>query len=168
MPREAPNPFAVDPGMYVEECYRRMEPEDVIEHLGWLEGLQAGTVFPRFEPVPLPEKWTFPDSEEGDWNMLNQLKIMNVDRIDLDEAVALEAFAHGMRSVYDEYGLEAPDWFVNSCKTLATEIARRREDNLRKALAQAEAEAEALKTQKEKRTDNAARIARLRKELGED
>lgn len=98
--------------------------------------------------------------------MLEQLKSFNLDRIDLDEMVALFAFGENLKAVYGNMLLEVPEWVIDNVATLQKEIHSRRRDNLEKELKKAQASLETLKTADEKRLDLRAKIERLQAALG--
>jgi hypothetical protein len=99
--------------------------------------------------------------------MHEKLKNLNLDRVlDMDEAVALSAYA---RSIENEYGhLEhpAPDWLAKSTDVLREEIARRTRAADLAALKNLETELEGYKTVTEKRTEAQKRLGELQKRLG--
>ena len=98
--------------------------------------------------------------------MLEQLRNFNLDRIDLDEMVALFAFGENLKVVYGNLLLEVPEWVTDNVATLQKEIHSRRRDSLEKELKKAQASLESLKTADEKRQDIRAKIERLQTALG--
>lgn len=99
--------------------------------------------------------------------LLNDLKAANFDRLDLDEAVSLLAFASSLDATYKAHQLETPDWLKDKLPSLRKEVDRRRRDSLEAALKSALARRDALRTSEEKRKDTDAEIARLQASLGE-
>lgn len=92
--------------------------------------------------------------------MLQQLRNLNVDRIDLDEAISLEAFAGLVRDGYVSRSLPVPEWLEDSMRLLGKEIVTRRGEMLEKRRRELRARLEAEMTATERR-------AKLRKELDE-
>ena len=99
--------------------------------------------------------------------MLNALKHLDLYRIDVDEAVYLVTLGENMKAQYTGRGLETPQWLTDNVKELNREIRNRHRDNLEKALKEATAGLESLKTQSEKRGDLKATVERLTKALAE-
>lgn len=93
--------------------------------------------------------------------MLEKLKQLNCDRLDLDEAVALHCLASQMESAFASFGVTAPRWLGDSQRALDADIRRRVHDDLRLRLDRAKARREALKTADQKRADAEAEVAGL-------
>lgn len=98
--------------------------------------------------------------------MLEKLKHLDLDKLDIDQAVSLVAFGDMLIYTYEKRELEVPQWLTDNVRELNREITARHRDNLEKALKETDAGLEALKTQGEKREDLKARQERLRKALG--
>jgi hypothetical protein len=98
--------------------------------------------------------------------MLEKLKQLNCDRLDLDEAVALHAFAGVMETSFAGFGVASPKWLTDAQRALDEEIRRRARDDLMARLARAKARKEALKTEAQKRADVDGEIAALEAALG--
>lgn len=84
---------------------------------------------------------------------------------DLDEVVMGLAQAKALKSAYTETGIPVPEWIAEAVDTLAAEVKRRTQDELKrqeKALVQ---ELEALKSREEKRSEKEQRLAALRERL---
>jgi hypothetical protein len=92
--------------------------------------------------------------------MLEQLRQVNVDRLELDGLVALSAFAKGLGDEYKRLKIDPPEWVVNSTETVAVEIKSRIRADLIRRQRQARQQLELLKTPTEKK-------ASLRKEIEE-
>lgn len=97
---------------------------------------------------------------------VSDLKAVNYDKIDVDEAVALLGFGNMMQSQYRSSGLEVPEWLKDSVSSLEKDVARRKRDSLERALKSALARRDALKTADEKRREAEADIARINAALG--
>lgn len=99
--------------------------------------------------------------------MLEKLKNLNLDRIlDMDEAIALSAYARGIETEYEALDLQAPEWLAKSTDVLREEIARRTRATDLARLKELEGELEAYKTVSEKRTEAQKRLGELQKKLG--
>lgn len=98
--------------------------------------------------------------------MLQRLKSLDLDRIDVDEAIALATFAGLLVEGHVMRGLEAPEWLLDSKNLLEKEIKARHRDKLEKDLKETEAALETLKTAAEKREDLKAKAERLKAALG--
>lgn len=84
---------------------------------------------------------------------------------DLDEVVMGLAQAKALKLAYTETGIPVPEWIAEAVDTLAAEVKRRTQDELKrqeKALVQ---ELEALKSREEKRSEKEQRLAALRERL---
>lgn len=97
--------------------------------------------------------------------MYAQLKTLNVDRLDLDEAVALSSFGASLEARYKDLGLEVPTWLSDNLKMLDREIESRVTDSLQKQLKSAESRLESLKPADQKRRELAQEIKQLRARL---
>jgi NADH/NAD ratio-sensing transcriptional regulator Rex len=97
--------------------------------------------------------------------MLEQLKRLDIDRIQLDEALALTAFAKTLRAEYEQRNIEIPEWLDNRTRALNREIEIRRLDTLEQRLKTAKAQQAALKTPDEKRQRLTTEIQKLEAEL---
>lgn len=98
--------------------------------------------------------------------MMEQLRTLNIDRVDLDDAIGLLTFAKQAKATYVEMGLEAPAWFADKVAGLEAYIKQRRVENLTKAAKEIEAELGKLKTAEEKRSDLRARLEQIQAALG--
>lgn len=99
--------------------------------------------------------------------MLNQLRNLALDRMDMAEMVALAAFGRSMAEEYEVRAMEAPEWLTESLEALGGEIAARRKDELRRQLKQVDYEIDRIKPAAEKRKELAARAERLRTAIGD-
>ena len=98
--------------------------------------------------------------------MIETLRTLVIDRIDLDEAVWLSLCAETLWIHYEAHELEPPDWLQDRIDDLKSEIKARRDDNLRKAIKDAEAELTKLASREEKRTDLVQKLAELKAKRG--
>lgn len=97
--------------------------------------------------------------------MLDKLKGLNTDRLDIDDVVAYLAFANSVKVEFEKHELEVPDWLTETIDALKTEVKARRRDNLMRALKAAEAKAAGLRSPEQKRRDAQADIKRIKEAL---
>lgn len=97
--------------------------------------------------------------------MLNDLKKFDPDRAQMDELVALSAFAKSLRAEYTALNQEIPEWLDDKTRVLLREILSRGRDALEKRLKDARAQAAQLMTPAEKRAQLSKEIAELEKQL---
>lgn len=97
--------------------------------------------------------------------MLNSLKRLNVDTVDMDEALALRAFAKSLVAEYESALIPAPEWLTDAMRRLNVEIANRRRDVLELRLKEINREAAGLMTAAEKREKLAAEKTALEAQL---
>lgn len=84
--------------------------------------------------------------------MLERLKTLNVDRIELDEAIELLALAEVVEAKFAAVGLTAaPEYLTDAIRTLKSEIAGRMRDAREKRLKQIRAQKTQLMSADEKR-----------------
>jgi hypothetical protein len=94
------------------------------------------------------------------------VKIVVVDRMNMDELVMAWAELEQLRGAYVGLSLQAPSWLTDNQASVRREIELRRKDDLWKALQNAKSRMESLKTPEEKRGDLRAEIDRLQAQLG--
>lgn len=99
-------------------------------------------------------------------SMLNRIRNIEADRMDLDEFVELLMFGKLALQTYSDNILEPPQWLVEGVGTLEKTVKERRRDNLEKAMKEKKARLETLKSAEEKRADLLAEIAKLQAALG--
>ena len=98
--------------------------------------------------------------------MLEQLKRLDVNRLQLDEALAYAAFAKGLRQEYDTRNIPAPEWLDDAIRALNKDVEGRRRDALEMRLKEIRAQKTQLMTPAEKREALAAEEAELVGKLG--
>lgn len=96
-----------------------------------------------------------------------ELKALNVERIDLDEAVALKVQAHGMLTVYQAYQVPVPGWLTNANIALDEEIKRRQRDALKARERELSSKLAGLRTREEQRVDLEAELLKVTNALGD-
>lgn len=97
--------------------------------------------------------------------MLDELRKVNVDGIDLERAVALLAFGRSVVAEYAELELEPAEWLVSTVRQLKREINTRVADAKEKRLRDLKTRREQLETPELRRKKIDAEISRLQKEL---
>jgi len=97
-------------------------------------------------------------------SVLQALRNLNLDAIDLDEAIALYAQAKVTAEAFAEFAVE-PAWLTDVKERLGKWIKERRRDAIEHELKLAEVDLDKLKTAEEKRGDVKARIERLKAQL---
>lgn len=98
--------------------------------------------------------------------MFKELKGLALERLDVDEMVALWAFGSTMIKAYVDHAMENPEWLEVNMAELEKEIRARSRDNLERALKETNAQLDALRTAQEKREDLKLRQERLKAKLG--
>lgn len=97
--------------------------------------------------------------------MFEKLRHLDLDRLDVDEAVALVAYGEVLQAAYASRGLETPQWLNDNVRELNREIRNRHRDNLEKAKRETEAQLETLKSRDERREDLKSKLDRLNQAL---
>lgn len=97
--------------------------------------------------------------------MLQSLLNVNVDRLDIDEAVALLAFGKMVSAEYGSHNIQCPDKITDAVNVLAKDVEARRKDYLQRRLKELRAQKETLKTVSEKRNDVEKELQKLEAEL---
>lgn len=100
------------------------------------------------------------------YNILSQLRALNTTAADIDELVALRAFAGSLRDSYESAGLIAPEWVGEAVTKLDQEIADRRRDELQRERKLLDAEEKRLMTKQERREELRTRRQEIDKLLG--
>lgn len=98
--------------------------------------------------------------------MLAQLRNVNVDRIDLDEAIGLLAFGELMLRSYPEHGLSVPEWLDENVKLLRREVNTRQRESLEKRRKELQLGIERTRTAQERRDAYARELADVEAKLG--
>ena len=92
---------------------------------------------------------------------MERIRAVNVDRIDLDEAVELLAFAKLFDTEFTATGIPVPEFLTDAIGSLKNEIAARQKDARAKRLKQIRAAQAGLRTTEEKRADLAKEAEEL-------
>lgn len=98
--------------------------------------------------------------------MLDQLKNLELQRMDIDEAIALSAFARLLKAEYEHVDTEAPQWLDDRTREIRDEVRDRLRDTVQKRLRELYARAEALATAEEKRAKIREQIKKLESASG--
>lgn len=97
--------------------------------------------------------------------MLTQLKNLNLERMDLEEALALYAFGESLQAKYDSFQIDTPEWLTENLAALKREVQDRVRDELVRKIRMDESALETLKTQAEKRAETKRRLDGARAKL---
>ncbi len=92
---------------------------------------------------------------------LERLKNLDFERLDVDEMVAMSAFARQIATEYDTLLLNRPEWLDVKTVELKREIQTRLADLRDKRMREIRAKIATLKTAEEKRADLAKELAEL-------
>ena len=93
--------------------------------------------------------------------MLIEIRSVDVDSIDLDDAVAALAVAKMITAEYTLLRVPAPAWLTEKLDELQRNVKARHRDYLERALKVAKQKRDAFKTREEKAADVNAEIAHL-------
>ncbi len=93
--------------------------------------------------------------------MLDEFKHFDVDRLGLDELLALKGFGEMLRAQYSAFQIDEPAFVGDNLKALSREIRARNADNIDKMLRDKKLRLEGLATPDEKRKKLAEEIAAL-------
>ncbi len=98
---------------------------------------------------------------------LQKLKELDLNRVlDIEEAVALSAYARSIENEYGHLEMAPPEWLEKSTNILREEIARRTKATDLAELKRIEGELESYKTIGEKKNEAQKRLAALLGKLG--
>ncbi len=101
----------------------------------------------------------------GNKNMLVEFKNFSADRLDVDGLVALLAFGKVLRAEFETQKLEVPEYVGVQIRSLKREIDAKVADKREAERKRLKAQLEALKTPSERKTEIAARLEVLEKEI---
>jgi hypothetical protein len=104
--------------------------------------------------------------ESMDVQELREVPAM-LERLDFDDAVGIYASGKVFEAAYERLGLEVPLWVTENLAMLQKYIVAKRKDNFARELKHRDMLAEQFKTREEKRAENEAKRAELRKRLEE-
>lgn len=96
---------------------------------------------------------------------IEELKSFNVDRMSSEEMIFLESDAQRLRSAYETRAIPAPEWVVETIRTLNLEIDRRKHDDLMKRKKELLAANAADMSASERREARKAELERIEREL---
>lgn len=99
--------------------------------------------------------------------LLLEIRSIDLDSTDLDEAVAALAYAKTIISEYGVQAIPAPDWLTEKVGELDREVKMKRRDLLMRRRAAALARQATYKSREEKQRDAAAEIAEIDKLLSQ-
>lgn len=99
--------------------------------------------------------------------MLLEIRKIDIDSIDLDEAVAALAFVKMIHAEYATLKAPPPPWLSDKLDELSRNVKQRHRDYLERALRVAKQKAEAFQTREEKLSQVTAEINSLEAALRE-
>lgn len=97
--------------------------------------------------------------------MYEDLRSLNLEKLDFDEMVALYSFGRNMMVSYGLFLMETPEWITDKVTALEKEIKARRRDALEKLRKDTERELEGYKSKEEKRLEALKRLERIKEQL---
>jgi hypothetical protein len=97
--------------------------------------------------------------------MLTVFRSFQVDRMDIDELVALAAFGAQLRAEYEKHQLEEPEFVDVQLKSLKREIHARNADRLEARKREISTRLESLKTPAQKKQELLKEKAAIEKQL---
>lgn len=98
--------------------------------------------------------------------MFQRLRTLQIDRIDVDEAVELVTFGREAEKTYATYLVPTPEWLKDGIAQLDGEIKRRRRDMLEMRKKEVQAKLTALKSRDERKAEAEAELGKLNDALG--
>lgn len=96
---------------------------------------------------------------------VQQLKNFDIDRLSIEELVALHADAVILQGAFKDVELEEPDWLTLNAKALRREIKTRTADRLEKRKMEIQASINALKTPTERKRELQAELQEVEAQL---
>jgi hypothetical protein len=97
--------------------------------------------------------------------MLSQFMNFDVDRLEINDLVALVAFGEMYRAQFEKMQLDEPDFINNKLRVLKREINIKRENTLLMRKKQLEARIEGYKTPTQKKAEDLAELKQVEKQL---
>jgi hypothetical protein len=99
--------------------------------------------------------------------MLEQLKRLAVDVVPLEELVASEVFASGLKARYEELEIETPAWIKDKLRQIRRSIEAKLDETRALRARELEKQLEGLKTPTERRAEIEKQLKALRPHLAE-
>lgn len=96
---------------------------------------------------------------------LSDLRNYDVDRLQLEDLLHLEATAQSTLQAFARHEVDVPEWLASTAKRLKVDIKQRNRDVLEKRLSEARSRQAQLKTTEEKRQEAALEVEKLTKLL---
>lgn len=93
--------------------------------------------------------------------IIEKLKVLTLDRMNLDEAVELSVYARLLSDGYKRHEVPEPEWLVAATTELNTEIKRRQADAVAARVKQLKARKTALRSRDEERAEIEKELAAL-------
>jgi hypothetical protein len=98
--------------------------------------------------------------------LFQRIRTLQVDRLDVDEAIELVTFGRIAETTYSGYNVPTPEWLKDGIAQLDTEIKRRRRDMLEARAKELKAKLSTLKSREERKSETEAELAKLNDALG--
>lgn len=96
---------------------------------------------------------------------LSNFKSFSIDRLDVDEMVALLAFGKSLRAEYESLQIEEPEFVSTQINTLKREIRAKLSDKLEAKKRELAARIDSLKTPAQKKNELEAELKRIESQL---
>ena len=100
-------------------------------------------------------------------DIIDALKRLNLEAMDMDDMVALYSAAKRLREGYEEYKLQVPDFLTDSMALLDRDIKSRRRDYLIRQMKVLEAKKQRLMSREEQKNEVDNRVEEIKKMLNE-
>lgn len=98
--------------------------------------------------------------------LLYNIRNLNVDRLDIDDAVELLTVGRLAEKAYGEYQVPAPTWLTDGLQILDREIRDRQREMLLARKREIELQLKSLRTREERKADLQADLAKVLDTLG--
>lgn len=99
--------------------------------------------------------------------MIDALKALNVERIDLEQAVELKAAAAAQLAVYLGHEIPVPAWLTTASNALDEDIRRRQRDALKARQRELTSKLAGLRSREELRADLEAELTKVSNAIGD-
>lgn len=93
--------------------------------------------------------------------MLNELKNLRVNQLDMDELMSLSTHAKGMKAEFERNQVEIPEWLDDTARQLQREITSKNADAIALRVRQIKQKISNLKTPAERRTELEEELQKL-------
>jgi len=100
-------------------------------------------------------------------DIVDALKRLNLEAMDMDDMVALYSVAKRLRESYEEYKLQTPDFLTEAMALLDRDIKSRRRDYLMRQMKILEAKKQRLMSREEQKNQVDTQVDEIKKMLSE-